>query len=113
MIAAAAYFSFHTSLPLAASRHRMTSSSPCLLKMYNFSPTSTGEDSPTPTLTRHFLVSSLGQVVGAVKPVTLLSRFGPRHCGQSWPVTRPAPSNRQKPTTTYVLGFLVFIVPSY
>jgi hypothetical protein len=32
----------------------------------------------------HFCVSSLGQVAGALNPVTLLSRLGPRHRGQSW-----------------------------
>src|SRR5262245_40826260 len=109
-MAAAAYFSFHSSLPLPASRHRMTSSPSCRPKTYSFSRTSTGEASPRPTLTRHFFISSLGHVVGALKLVTLLSRFGPRHCGQSWPLTRPAPSNRQKPTSTCVLGFPVFIV---
>ena len=40
-------------------------------------------ESPRPTVTFHFWVSSLGQVWGAVNPLALASRLGPRHCGQS------------------------------
>jgi hypothetical protein len=39
--------------------------------------------SPEPTETFHCCLSSAGQAAGALNPVTLLSRFIPRHCGQS------------------------------
>src|SRR5947208_9038 len=81
---AVSYLSIQSSLPLPASRQRMTSLSSWREKTYSLSPTSAGVATPVPTVTFHFCVNSFGQVLGAVKPVTLASRFGPRHCGQSW-----------------------------
>src|SRR5262245_5414240 len=80
------YSSFQSSLPVFASSARTTSLPACREKTYSLSPTKEGVATPSPTGTCHFLVSSLGQVFGAVKPVTLASRFGPRHCGQSSPL---------------------------
>src|SRR5262249_36959763 len=57
-----------------------------------------------------FWVSSLGQVVGALNPLALASRLGPRHCGQSCPPLVLAPSSTaQKATAT--VGFALFMVP--
>src|SRR5262245_488529 len=69
--------------PVSASRHRVTSSLPWRLKTYTFPAATTGEETPSPTVLDHFSVSSFGHALGALKPTTLLSRFGPRHCGQS------------------------------
>src|SRR5436190_19583418 len=75
----AAYLSCQRTLPLVASRQVVTSSPSCRVKSYNLSPTIAGVESPIPTATFHFCVSSLGQVAGALKPVTFASRLGPRH----------------------------------
>src|SRR5438552_3489186 len=58
----------------------------------------------------HFCVSALGQVVGAVKPVTLLSRLGPRHWGQSWALTPPALSSSTQLAITPAVRFAFFMV---
>src|SRR3954469_13762804 len=79
-----AYLSCQTSLPVAASRQRTTSLPPSRVNTYSLSPTRAGVATPSPTVTFHFLVSSLGHSLGATNPVALASRFGPRHCGQSW-----------------------------
>src|SRR5579883_1096891 len=84
LTASAAYLAAQFSFPVAASRHRSTSSSPCLENTKSLSPTSAGVASPLPTSTFHFWASSLGHVLGASKPTTLPSRLAPRHCGQSW-----------------------------
>src|SRR5437870_4336340 len=42
--------SFHSTVPLPASRHETTSSLPCRVKAYTLSPTSTGDASPSPTV---------------------------------------------------------------
>src|SRR5262245_5208072 len=106
----AAYSSFHTSSPLLAFRHRVTSlpSSTSREKTYSLSPTSAGVETPSPTLTFHFCVSALGQAFGALKPVALASRFGPRHCGQSCaaapPTQRSIAQPRITPTTRNVFA---------
>ena len=76
---AAAYLFRQSSLPSAALRQRSTSSSPCRLKTYSLSPTKAGVESPRPTVVFHFWVRAFGQVAGAVNPVALPSRLGPRH----------------------------------
>ena len=64
-----------------------------------------------PTLTFHFCVNSLGQVEGATKPVTLLSRLGPRHWGQSAARRPLAPSRaRQTAVARVFVGFGAFMV---
>src|SRR5579884_3803042 len=105
-----AYDSFHTSLPLAASRQRITSLLPCPVKTYSLSPTRAGDARPSPTLTFHFFVSSLGHSFGSLKPVTRLSRLGPRHCGQSSAQAQAEQnSSRQPPRTRFdtvaLMGF--------
>src|SRR5512139_3964699 len=60
------YLSAQSSLPVPASRQRVTSSPSCREKTYNLSPTNAGDESAPPTLVFHFWVSSLGQVFGAV-----------------------------------------------
>src|SRR5450759_144861 len=81
--AMAAYVFFHSSFPVAASRHSTTSSLPCRVFRYILFPVSTGVASPKPTLTFQSCLSSVGHVEGALKPVTLLSRPMPLNCGQS------------------------------
>src|SRR5438105_4473156 len=93
----APYLSCQISLLVAASRQRTTSSPPSREKTYSLSPTKAGVATPSPTATSHFLVSALGQVAGAVKPATLASRLGPRHCGQS---AATAPQLPKMPTDT-------------
>src|SRR4051794_9459905 len=88
----AGYLSDQISLPVVASRQRITSSSSTRAKTYSLPPTSAGVATPSPTVSDHFFVSSLGQVAGALKSVTRASRFGPRHWGQS-----SAPAVRVKP----------------
>src|SRR5262245_10724324 len=87
------YLSDQTSLPSAAARQLMTSSPPLRVKTYSLSPTRAGVATPSPTFSDHFFVSSLGQALGAVNPVTLASRLAPRHCGQSWAPAVPAPNS--------------------
>src|SRR5206468_264880 len=65
------------------SRHRTTSSLPWRVNVYTLSPASTGDATPSPTLTFHCCLSAVGHACGALKPVTLLSRVGPRNWGQS------------------------------
>src|SRR6516165_12665227 len=96
----ASYLSFQSSVPLSASRHWMISSFPSRVKTYALSPTSTGDASPRPTLAFHFCVNSLGHVLGSVKPVTLLSRLGPRHWGQSCALAHLTLSSSAQPTIT-------------
>ena len=79
----AGFLSVQRTLPSAAERHWVTSSSPCREKTYSLSPTRAGVESPAPTWAFQVAVSSFGHSAGAVK-VALASRFGPRHCGQSW-----------------------------
>src|SRR5206468_1096404 len=79
----ASYVCFQISLPLAASRQRSVSPSPSRERTYSRSPTKAGVAAPSPTGTDHFLVNSDGQVEGALKSLTLASRLGPRHWGQS------------------------------
>src|SRR5438132_6140657 len=86
----ASYLSCHTSFPVAASRQRMTSSPPSRVNTYSLSPTRAGVASPPPTVTFHFCVNSLGQVLGALNSAALASRLGPRHWGQSCPQTQLA-----------------------
>src|SRR5262249_35614315 len=70
--------------------------------------------------TSHFFVSDFGQVFGAVNPVTLALRLGPRHCGQSsardgpGPVPRTAAASasrstaaRPRPLTTHSMQILM------
>src|SRR5262249_57045996 len=92
------YSSFHSSLPSAALRARTTSFPSCREKTNNLSPTSAGVATPSPTVTFHFWVSSLGHVLGAVNPVTFASRLAPRHCGQSSPLAAGA-STRAETTS--------------
>src|SRR5579885_2404444 len=80
----ASYLSDQTSLPSVALRQRRTSWPLPRVKTNSRSPTRAGVATPSPTVTFHFSVSSLGQVAGAVNPITLPSRWGPRHWGQSW-----------------------------
>src|SRR5262249_12301525 len=61
----------------------------------------------------HFCVNSLGQVFGASNPVTLASRLGPRHCGQSCAQAPPAASSIVQPTITPVVGFALLIVAPF
>src|SRR5262249_28277807 len=77
------YLSCQISLPSPAFRQRTTSLSPSREKTYSLSPTSAGVATPSPTVTFHFLVRSLGQFSGALNPLALASRLGPRHWGQS------------------------------
>src|SRR5262245_25917076 len=92
------YSSFQISFPSAALRARTTSFPSCREKTNSLSPTRAGVATPSPTGTFHFWVSSLGQVLGAVNPVTLASRLGPRHCGQSSP--RAAGANTRAVATS-------------
>src|SRR5206468_10233762 len=108
--AAALYLSFHSSLLVLASRHSVTSSAPWRAKTYSLLPTRTGEDSPTPTVIFHFCVSALGQAFGSRNSVTLLSRLGPRHCGQSWAQVAWTPHSKTQPSTTPVVRFAVLMV---
>src|SRR5437667_12190662 len=62
------YFSCQSSLPVAASRQRVTSAPACRANTYNLSPTRHGVETPSPTATFHFRVNSFGQVLGAAKP---------------------------------------------
>src|SRR5262249_32226168 len=94
-----AFLSCHSSLPLATSRQVSSSSLPLRVKTYTRSPTRTGDATASPTGVLHFFVSALGHSLGATKAVTLLSRLGPRHWGQSWAAATPARSSRQ-PTAT-------------
>src|SRR5208283_1474764 len=105
----ASYFSCQTSFPVAASRQRMISFSCCRLNTYSLSPTSAGVATPSPTVTFHFCVSSLGQVWGALKPVALPSRLGPRHWGQSWAQTQVAPNSSAQLAITRFVDFVVYI----
>src|SRR5688500_14641820 len=70
----------------------------------------TGEDSPMPTGTCQFRVSSLGQTAGALNPVTLLSRLGPRHWGQSWARARLAPSSSTATPSMLIVHLTWFMV---
>ena len=81
-------FSFIGFLPgfVAGGRVETTQGFPCLLEAracVKLSTDSTSVATPSPTVTCHFLVSSLGQAAGTLKPVTLASRFGPHRSGQS------------------------------
>src|SRR5262249_9821890 len=106
----AAYWSFQTSFPVAASRQRSTSCPSSSAKTNSLSPTSAGVATPSPTVTDHFFVSSRGQAVGATNPVAFASRLGPRHCGQSWAPAPLAPSTTQA-TTAAVPVFVLLIAP--
>ena len=59
---------------------------------------------PFPTVTFHFFVSDLGQVLGTLKPSALASRFAPRHCGQSC-AERPVPLKTAAPQTQTPIHF--------
>src|SRR3954468_15331137 len=56
------YLSSHTGLPVATSRHWVTSSFPRRAKTYTLSPTRAGVASPTPTVAFHVRCNSLGHV---------------------------------------------------
>src|SRR5436190_13341734 len=86
----APYLSSQTTLPVTASRQVITSSPATRPKVYSLSPARTGDETPVPISLLHFLVRSFGQDFGAVKPMILPSRLGPRHCGQSWARMPPA-----------------------
>src|SRR5262245_53640784 len=85
------YFSDQSSLPSSTLRQRVISFPSCREKTKSLSPTSAGVATPSPTVTFHFWVSSLGQLCGALKSAALASRLGPRHWGQSWANATPAP----------------------
>src|SRR5215469_13673648 len=104
------YLSCQSSFPPAASRQRSISLPSCREKTYSLSPTRAGVATPSPTVTFHFLVNSLGQLFGALKPVALASRFGPRHWGQSWALTPPALSSSTQPIITPVVAFAFLMV---
>src|SRR5262249_8600870 len=89
--------------PSATFRQRMTSLFPSLVKTYSRSPTSAGVATPLPTVIFHFLVSSLGHSLGAVKPSTFASRFGPRHWGQSWAFALTARPNKAKAASQFAV----------
>src|ERR1700722_16591856 len=59
LAALVANLSVHSSLPVVASRHAVTSSPPRRAKTYSLSPTSAGVATPLPTFTFHFCVSVL------------------------------------------------------
>ena len=105
-MAATAYLSCHTVSPVAASRQVVTSSAFCRVKTYSLSPIRAGDAAPKPTVTFHRGVNALGHVFGIVKPVTLLSRLGPRHCGQSC-TTRPQALRNRQPSATHQVHFVV------
>src|SRR5687768_11938452 len=69
-----------------------------------------GEATPWPTAAVHFGVSSLGQAEGALKSLTVASRFGPLHCGQSAASTTLAPIRSEPPTTTTAARFACFMM---
>ena len=73
----------------------------CPVKTKSLSPTRAGEASPSPTLTFHFCVSSLGHSFGSVKPVTWLSRLGPRHWSQSSASAGSGNRSTQHPKNPY------------
>src|SRR4030095_2211804 len=78
------YLFCQSSLPVAASRQRRISEPDSRAKPYNLPPANDGVATPSPMVTFHFWVNSLGHSLGALKPVVFPSRLGPRHCGQSW-----------------------------
>src|SRR5579871_4142543 len=96
---AASYLSCQSSLPVPASRQRRISLLSWRAKTYSLSPTRAGVATPSPTVTFHFWVSSLGQVFGALNPVAWASRLGPRHCGQSCAVAVVVPSSSTLPSS--------------
>src|SRR5262245_33515138 len=75
-------------LPVARSRAWTTSSSPSRENTNTRSPTTTGDEWPTPTLTFQPEVSAAGHAAGAWNDARAPSRRGPRHWGQSWAEAR-------------------------
>jgi hypothetical protein len=61
-------------------------------------------------VTFHFCESSLGQVFGALNPVTFASRFGPRHWGQSCAQAQLVPINSTQPNITPLVAFMLFMI---
>ena len=77
----ASYLSFHTSLPVAASRQRVTSAPPSRLKTNSLSPTSAGVATPSPTVSFHAFLSSLGQGLGGLEVGGVGVAVGPAPLG--------------------------------
>src|SRR5262249_20578589 len=82
--AGAAYdFDRHFSLPLLVSRHSSRSSPFSRVKTKMRSPATTGDATPSPTVTFHSSFRLWGHFFGPLTPRTPPSRFGPRHCVQA------------------------------
>src|SRR6185503_10604685 len=108
----ASYLSCQISFPEATSSALKTSFPSCRVNTNRRSPTRAGVESPRPTVTFHFLVSSLGQVFGALNAAAFASRLGPRHCGQSWPGAMPPATVKTEPKASDSFHLACTIVPS-
>src|SRR5260221_4829286 len=104
------YLSCQSSLPVLASRQRMTSLPSCRAKTKSLSPTRAGVATPSPTVIFHFCANSFGQVLGALKSAALASRLGPRHWGQSCAWAQFAIVEAMQLKTNTVVRFKLFII---
>src|SRR5262249_52480042 len=66
-----------------------------------------------PTVFFHCCVSALGQALGTVRPGTLLSLVGPRHCGQSAAATAREKADRPAATRSSPRIFILHLPPSF
>ncbi len=107
--AAAAYASRQICFPSRASMQRVTSWSPSRMDRKSLSPSKAGEASPGPMGTFHFCTSDAGQAAGAANPAAFPSRFGPRHCGQSWASAPLTLNTTNHPTLAPIVALAFFM----
>ena len=75
--------------------------------------TSTGVASPAPTDSCHCMLSSGGQLSGAVKPLTFPSLSAPRHWGQSCAEMEEIEDSTSNPAQKIVKHFQFFMIPFF